>query len=127
MEKSHVSIEVKVCPICVKQHDVGVLLDKRLKKSLERRTVTGMAICPECEDKYKKGYVALVEIDPEKSEIKEDGTVSISGAYRTSRIVHVKNKVFTPQFPAETPFTFVSIDFMNNFLANIEQNENESN
>jgi len=40
--KSHVGMEQKVCPVCGQAFDTGViLLDKRLRNSLERKTVTG--------------------------------------------------------------------------------------
>jgi len=66
--KSHVGMEQKVCPVCGTAFDTGtILLDKRLRNSLERKTVTGWDLCPEHAKLWKKGYIALVECDPEKS------------------------------------------------------------
>lgn len=64
MEKSHVSMEAQVCVVCGKQFDTGaILLDKRLRKSMEPHTVTGMGLCPEHKKLKDEGYVALVEAD----------------------------------------------------------------
>ena len=45
--KSHVGMEQNVCPVCGKAFDTGtILLDRRLRNSLERKTVTGWSLCP---------------------------------------------------------------------------------
>ena len=42
-DKSYVSMEEKVCPVCgIKHnHDCGILLDRRLIESMDKTTVTG--------------------------------------------------------------------------------------
>ena len=65
--KSYVSVEQKQCPICGIVHDTGLLLDRRMRESLERFTLTGAALCGECQGKYDEGYIALVEVDPAQS------------------------------------------------------------
>ena len=48
-ELSHVSMAVHYCPYCQKNHPTGeILLDRRLKNSLQRETATGMSLCPSC-------------------------------------------------------------------------------
>lgn len=48
-ELSHVSMAVHYCPYCQKNHPTGdIILDRRLKRSLQRETATGMSLCPSC-------------------------------------------------------------------------------
>ena len=59
--KSHVSMEQKVCLICRQTYDTNaILLDTRMKDSLERHTITGPGTCKECVAMNDKGYIALV-------------------------------------------------------------------
>ena len=47
-DKSHVSLERHVCLVCGVAYDTGsILLDKRLRQSLERYTTTGWGLCAE--------------------------------------------------------------------------------
>lgn len=92
MDKSHVGMEYKICPVTGKEFEVGILLDRRLKKSLERKNVTGFAYSPEVQAQFDKGYVALVEIDESKSTSKE-GTAKMEDAYRTGRLCYLKDEV----------------------------------
>ncbi|WP_430522156.1 hypothetical protein [Pseudomonas aeruginosa] len=46
-DKSHVSLEQHVCLVCGTAFDTGaILLDKRLRASMERHTATGWGLCP---------------------------------------------------------------------------------
>ena len=49
MNKSYVSMENFICPICGKQHDdgAGILMDMRLKDSFEATTIVGYKFCEE--------------------------------------------------------------------------------
>ena len=61
MSKSHVSMEQNQCFICLTIFETGnILLDRRLKQSMEQCTVTGYGICPECQKLQDDGYVALI-------------------------------------------------------------------
>ena len=66
-EKSHVSIQQEQCPICLEMHEPGILLDRRMRDSLERVTFTGHSPCPTCKEKLDDGFVALIEIDQSPS------------------------------------------------------------
>ena len=91
--KSHVGMEQKACPVCGQAFDTGaILLDKRLRNTLERKTVTGWDLCPEHAKLWEKGYIALVECDPEKSTF-TDGTIKPPDAYRTGRIAHIREQL----------------------------------
>jgi hypothetical protein len=96
--KSYVSLDTKICPICTKQHEVGVILNKRLKDSLEKNTVTGWGLCPDCVEKKNDNYVALVGCDPDKSEKKPNGNIDLSGAYRTGKIAWLRKPVAEDMF-----------------------------
>lgn len=107
--KSHVGMEQNVCPVCGREFDTGtILLDRRLRNSLERKTVTGWGLCPEHAKLWEKGYIALVECDPEKSKF-SGGTIKPEDAYRTGRIAHVRKTVAKRIFNVEmtAPVAFV--------------------
>ena len=107
--KSHVGMEQNVCPVCGKAFDTGtILLDCRLRDSLERKTVTGWDLCPEHAKLWKKGYIALVECDPEKSKF-SGGTIKPENANRTGRIAHIRKAVVARIFNVEmaVPVAFV--------------------
>ena len=65
-DKSHVSLEQHVCLVCGTRFDTGaILLDRRLRASMERHTATGWGLCPEHQKLSDEGFVALVECDPQ--------------------------------------------------------------
>ncbi|CAK7032735.1 ATPase [Saezia sanguinis] len=99
-EKSHVSLEQNVCTVCGKPFETGnILLDKRLRKSMGRFTVTGWGLCPEHQKLFDEGYVALVECDPERSGVSAETTaVKPEQAFRTGRLAHLKRHVFDEVF-----------------------------
>ena len=96
--KSHVSLEQKVCIITGTTYETeSILLDKRMQASMEKHTVTGFGICPEASEQLDKGFIALVEIDPNKSEkpFKPD-TV-----WRTGKVVYLRKEVAAEMFNAD--------------------------
>jgi hypothetical protein len=112
-DKSHVSLERRVCLVCGTAFDTGnILLDKCLRASLERHRSTGWGLCDEHRRLFDEGFVALVECDPERSG-KPTGTDRLKpeAAYRTGRLVHMKREVFTGVFnvplAADQPCVFV--------------------
>lgn len=106
-EKSHVSLEQRVCPVCGNPHDVGVLIHKRLRPVLDRTTVTGWEMCPEHQELYDRGFIALVGTDPEKSKFAgsmiSGKTMTQENAHRTGRIAHLKAEVFEQIFKSALP------------------------
>ncbi|ENG0045683.1 ATPase [Pseudomonas aeruginosa] len=101
-DKSHVSLEQHVCLVCGTHFDTGaILLDKRLRASMERHTATGWGLCPEHQKLSDDGFVALVECDPERSgSLAGGGRVKPEQAYRTGRLAHLKRNVFAELFNA---------------------------
>lgn len=102
MEKSHVSMEQKVCIATGKRFNSGaILLDKRLKKSMDPNTITGWGVSPEVQEKLDDGYVVFVEIDVEKSELSENSTIQPEGAFRTGNIFYLRRHVAEKMFDTE--------------------------
>ncbi|BBP05137.1 hypothetical protein TPL01_10180 [Sulfuriferula plumbiphila] len=97
-DKSHVSLEQHVCLVCGKAFDTGaILLDKRLRASMEHHTKTGWGLCPEHQKLSDDGFVALVECDPQRSG-PPGGRLKPEQAYRTGRLAHLKRHVFAQVF-----------------------------
>lgn len=116
-DKSHVSLERRVCLACGSPFDTGnILLDKRLRQSMARHTVTGWGLCSEHERMFEEGFIALVECDPWRSGAPSSGNIDPEQAYRTGRLAHlccrrcntdpqeVRTKTWTP---LETIHVFV--------------------
>jgi tRNA(Glu) U13 pseudouridine synthase TruD len=90
-DKSHVSMEQHQCIVCGELYDTGnILLDKRLKKSMEQRTVTGTGLCPEHQKLKDDGFVALIEANEQTKE-------------RTGRIAHLRKEVWPKIFSVPFP------------------------
>ncbi len=110
-DKSHVSMEQHVCLVCGVTFDTGaILLDKRLRASMERRTTTGWGLCAEHQKLADEGFVALVECDPQLSGA-PGGSLKPEQAYRTGRLAHLKRHMFATVFnvpiEANQPCVFV--------------------
>ncbi|WP_269633247.1 ATPase [Pelomonas sp. BJYL3] len=97
-DKSHVSMEQRVCLVCGQAFDTGaILLNKRLRASMERHTTTGWGLCAEHQKLADDGFVALVECDPQRSR-SPGGRLKPEQAYRTGRLAHLKRHVFANVF-----------------------------
>ena len=95
-DKSYVSMERNVCPACGKEFDTGALiLDRRMRNSLEKYTVTGTSFCKDCQEKLDEGFVILVEV-------REGATRS--NPYRTGNMAFLKKAAAERIFnmPVET-------------------------
>jgi transcriptional regulator NrdR family protein len=57
-EKSYVSMGL--CPICRKENGT-ILMDRRIKDSLERFTIDPTHVCDKCKEKYLERGVMLIE------------------------------------------------------------------
>lgn len=110
-EKSHVSLEQHACLVCGVTFDTGsILLDRRLRPSMEQRTTTGWGLCAEHQKLADDGFVALVECDPQRSG-SQGGRLNPEQAYRTGRVAHIKRHAFIQVFnlpiEARPPCVFV--------------------
>lgn len=96
-DKSHVSMEQKVCFICGRTYDTGaLLLDTRLQKTFERYTVTGHGQCKDCDEKINEGRIALIGVDEEK-------TTNPNNPWRTGELVFLREEAFKKMFNVELP------------------------
>jgi len=96
--KSYVTMEQKICPVCGKQFDTGaILLDQRLRDRFDHDTVTGLYICPEDQSKIDKGYIPLVVVDEQKSGGPKH-LLKPSDAYRTGEILYMKKEAAAEVF-----------------------------
>ena len=98
--KSRVSLEQHVCLVCGAAFDTGsILLDRRLRASMEHHTATGWGLCPEHQKLSDEGFVTLVECDPKRSGSPSGGArLKPDQAYRTGRLVHLKRDKFASLF-----------------------------
>ena len=116
--KSYVSIEKKQCPICGTLHDVGILLDKRLRDSMEQYTVTGYDLCPEHKELHEKGFIALVV--PAVSPAEDVTHLKVETA-RSGKYLHIKREVLknilvnVPADAIELSMLFIDEDAFNWF------------
>ena len=116
--KSHVSLEQHQCPVCLEIHETGaVLLHKKLKPKLDTYTVTGMSLCPDDQQKFDDGYIALIECNGEHKP-----NIKLEEANRTGTIIHIRREMFEDIFDTEVssdiPFCFITEDVAD-FLENL--------
>ncbi|HEX7934439.1 MAG TPA: ATPase [Paraburkholderia sp.] len=99
-DKSHVSLEQHVCLVCGVAFDTGsILLDRRLRASMNRHTATGWDLCTEHRKLFDDGFVALIECDPKLSgSPSSNDRLRPEQAYRTGRLAHLKREVFARVF-----------------------------
>lgn len=98
-EKSYVSLERQVCVVCGIAYDTGnLLLDKRLRASLDHYTTTGWGLCTKHQRLFDEGFVALIECDPQRSGRSSGGRLKPEQAYRTGQLAHMKRDVFARVF-----------------------------
>jgi hypothetical protein len=133
MDKSHVSLEQKVCPVCGQAFDSGsLLLDRRLLASMEHKTITGWAFCPDHQKLRKDGYVALVGIDESKS---EGPPYHPNTVWRTGEIMHIRGMVLEElvNIPVKNetgeyfPLMFVDPAVIEKFKSMMPKAENDEN
>lgn len=116
MNKSHVGMASEICAICGTHHTESILLDRRLRDTFEdgKTYLTGHAPCPACKTKLDDGYVALVEIDPDRSGATDSKeTITQREAYRTGNISWIRSKVWDDVFNVplpDPPLCFVGAD-----------------
>ena len=96
-DKSYVSMEKKQCPICGTLHDVGILLDKHLRDSMEQYTVTGYDLCPEHKELHESGYIAFIGVA--NNYRPQDNKGHVSDAPRTGEYIHMRRELAKQMIP----------------------------
>lgn len=98
MDKSFVSLEQHQCFVCGTVYETGnLLLDKRVKNSMDKYTVTGHGLCPEHQELADKDYIALIVVKADRET-------------RTGQLVHLKREVMISLFDAKITGPVVYID-----------------
>ena len=116
MEKSFVTLEQNVCPICGKVFETdNLLMDTRIRngklmETFDKYTVTGYSICEECQKMIDEGRVALVEIN----EPSDPNTLTLDTVDRTGKIGWMKRDIvqqLIPEFPEDKFMCYVENGF----------------
>ena len=116
MEKSFVTLEQNVCPICTKVFETGnLLMDTRIRngklmETFDKYTVTGYSICEECQKMVDEGRVALVEIN----EPSDPNNLTLDNVDRTGKIGWMKRDIvqqLIPEFPEDKFMCYVENGF----------------
>lgn len=107
-DKSYVGMLHDVCPICTKESNTQLLLDRRLRNTLERDNYRLGDICKDCKAILATDRIALVEISNPPPVGKS--RVDPGEANRTGTVMWLRRHVFQQLF-GETPSTeFVFVD-----------------
>jgi hypothetical protein len=121
MTKSHVGMGYSVCPICYKKHDEVVLLDRRLRDSLERDNFMGFDICPEHKAMLPE-FIGLVEIANNTSQnvLPKDAKPTGNSAMMKRSVFR---QVFNSQVDDETPFVYAGPGLLDQLQAMTQKEE----
>ena len=99
-DKSHVAMLNMLCPVCAEIVESNILLDKRLRKTLDPKYQKWSdSLCPACAEKRKE-YVHLVEVSnaPQHSDrLKPENSI------RTGRTIQLRIPVFCDLFQCPEP------------------------
>lgn len=110
-DKSYVSMEKHICLVCARSFETNtIIMNSRLRPTLERFTVTGWGLCPEHKKLFDDGYLAIVAVDESQSDKEPDGSIRPNGAYRLGPIAHLKRhiarEIFTIPITDDLPMIF---------------------
>jgi hypothetical protein len=122
-------MEQNICPICRVTFDTGaILLDRRLRDSMERHTTTSLSICPDCTTQSEDGWIALVGANGPV----QDGLLKPQDAVYAAEYLWVKRYVADQLFnvPLDThPFVYLepaAIERVKEIIAAHTEKENEN-
>lgn len=98
-DKSYVTLVQNICPVCGETFETGeLLLDRTLKNSFDKYTVTGFSLCPEHNKMLEEGCQFFIEVrNPPESK-----TLTINDADRTGRYACMKKEAAQHIFGMET-------------------------
>ena len=103
-DKSYVSMETKICPICGEECETGnILFNKRLSNTLGSKTATGWGVCPTHVKMLADGYVAVIAAKPDGDETHMTSWDQHSGKY-----MMLRENLFTLIFDIPAPPTRIA-------------------
>ena len=130
-DKSYVYMEQACCPVCGQLHDTGaILLDRRLRDSMEQHTVTHYALCPEHLKLHEDGYIAFIGMA--NNYHPQDGKVDVNNAPRTGEIIYMRRelaKQMIPNIPDDhlaQPLVFITQESIDQIKEMMTPTETES-
>lgn len=96
------------CYVCLEEYmDGGVIRSPNLERDLPAYQFTGGGMCPEHAKMHNAGFIALVEIDMDKSRIPPSGEVANEeGIYRTGKMVHMDRGIAAKVLSKGDPASF---------------------
>lgn len=102
--KSHVGLGQSYCPVCLEITDEVVLLDKRLKNTLEQDNFMGWKPCSTHEQQFDGGYIALIETTTHNAN-------QLNDKGRTGNYAMIRKNVFNQIFniPTESSIVFIAV------------------
>lgn len=97
MTKSHVGLGAHVCPVCGKEHDEAVLVQTKmgLPPKLTAHEFLGWKMCPEHQELYDRGFIALIEVS--------NVPTGMVDAVRTGQVAHIRAVVWPGLFDCPVP------------------------
>ncbi len=101
--KSHVGLGYYYCPVCLEITDEVVLLDKRLKNTLEKDNFMGWKPCSVHEQQFNEGYIALIETT-------SNNPSQLNDKERTDNFAMIRKEAFDQIFNIATTSKIVFID-----------------
>jgi hypothetical protein len=116
-EKSHVGMGFNVCPVTGEEHSESVVIDKKMRESLDLKNFLGYAYSPEVAAKLAEGYIYLIEVKNQGNEAK----MAMKDADRTGVNVCIKRDLAQQMFdiPEVADMQFVSSEVIE-FLQNLK-------
>jgi hypothetical protein len=115
-EKSHVGLLHYLCPVCCKTINTDILLDRRLRQSLEKDNYQlSNQLCEQCKIQSET-HIALVEVNNGS----HSDTLKPNEAIRTGRHAFLKFSAFTELFghaPPKFPYLFCDQELMDKLIS----------
>ena len=108
MEKSHVTLETAVCPVCGREFETGrLLLDRLLRKRFHMRTATGYDLCEEHRKQAEDGYIFLIACK-NRPDAGRDAFASPGDAKRTGEFCAIRRTAAEQLFQDSDMFQTVN-------------------
>jgi hypothetical protein len=115
-EKSHVAMLDMLCPVCAEVVESNILLDKRLKQSLDPKYQQWSdKLCPSCAEK-RQDYIHLVEI----SNVSKTERIKPEDSIRTGRTAMLRIQAFCNIFQCpepKEPYVFCDTELLDKLLS----------
>lgn len=122
-DKSHVGMESKTCILCDSEYETGaILLDRRLRESLERLNNTGPGLCNSCKEEHtglpldEYDHVALIEGSNPVYEYDSRMRKRLTSCDTTGKVCFMRKGCYDDMFDVdlgEWEFCIVEPDVMN--------------